>query len=171
MVSVAADSPAADRPTASIFTAPTKILPRVESGGVLRIIGANLIAYTRRPTVNLVLLLLAGTLLVGMGFVIGSARKEPTLPTPPDPQAVDRSALRAPVVRTAAPTAIASAPIAAIAVSSLPVAPSKEQAGALRAIPAASAGHVSSPEFPLPPDRPPVPADKAFVPPVRNPGF
>ena len=86
---------------AAIFNAPTKILPRVRSGGVLGSVGANLIAYTQKPSVNLVLLLLAGTLLVGLGFVLGTARKEPAAPALSEPSPVDKVAIPVPTARPA----------------------------------------------------------------------
>jgi hypothetical protein len=156
---------------AAIFNAPTKILPRVRSRGALRSVGANLLAYTQKPAVNLALLLVAGTLLVGMGFVLGSARREgQVLPAPAQPTGADLPAIRASATRTATPaTNTPSTPVAAIAVSSLPVAPPKDQ-GSARTSPAASA-HALPADVPLLPDRPPPSAEKTFVPPVRNPGF
>ena len=77
---------------AAIFNSPTKIIPRVRSGGVLSGVGANLLAYTRRPSVNLTLLLLAGLLLVGLGFVLGSARKEQHEAPPAEPATISRPA-------------------------------------------------------------------------------
>jgi len=153
---------------AAIFNSPTKILPRVRSGGVLGSIGANLIAYTQKPSVNLVLLLLAGSLLVGLGFVLGTARKEPAAPALTEPSS--NVAIPVPTVRPVSlPTA--SAPVAAIAVSSLPLAPPRDLGSNVRANPGSSATRAGTPDFPLPRDHPPATGEKTFVPPVRNPGF
>jgi hypothetical protein len=158
-------------PTAAIFTAPTKILPRVRPRGVMRSIGINLLIYTQRPAVNLALLLLAGTLLVAMGFVLGSARKDtPPAAEPRRQNAVEPAAIGA-THTGAGPVAIAtSSPIAPIAVSSLPVAPPKDP-GSARTSAGSTTAHAPSADIPLLPDRPASSAEKAFVPPVRNPGF
>jgi hypothetical protein len=155
---------------AAIYNAPTKILPRVRSGGVLRTIGGNLVAYTQRPAVNLALLLLAGALLAGMGFVLGSARRESPAPASPTPIA-EPAAVRTAPVRAAIPLPTASVPVAAIAVSSLPIAPPKEPLTAHTSPAGSTAAHAPSADFPLLPDRPPAATEKGFVPPVRNPGF
>jgi hypothetical protein len=162
---------------AAIFYAPTKILPRVRSGGLLKNIGANLLAYTQRPAVNLTLLVLAGLLLVGLGFVLGAARRE-SLPggAPAADQAVP------PVLtRTASPAAPAASPansVNAIAVSSLPIAPPPaREPSAVGRTGTGSSGPAKSPssDFPLFPDRPPVEGasetKRSNLPPVRNPGF
>jgi len=154
---------------AAMFNSPTKILPRVRSGGVLGSVGANLIAYTQKPSVNLVLLLLAGTLLVGLGFVLGAARKEPAAPALTETSSVGKVALPVPTARPV-PVSTASAPVAAIAVSSLPLAPPRELGSTVRASPGSSATRATT-DFPLQPDHPSSAGEKSFVPPVRNPGF
>jgi hypothetical protein len=158
--------------TAAIFTAPTKILPRVRPRGVMRSIGANLLTYTQKPAVNLALLLLAGTLLVAMGFLLGSARRDaPTVAGPTRQSAVEPAGAGVAATGATGPVAVVtSPPIAPIAVSSLPIAPPKEQ-GSARTSAGPTPAHAPSADIPLLPDRPVSSGEKAFVPPVRNPGF
>jgi hypothetical protein len=145
---------------------------------VLRAVGANLVAYTRRPAVNLALLLLAGLLLVGLGFVLGSSRKEPRDPQSSEPAAVGKAAPGSTEVR-AAPPATVPVPVSAIAVSSLPLAPPPAPARDLNASGRSGAGsgaaRAGPGDFALQPDRPPPvePGEpkKGYVAPIRNPGF
>jgi hypothetical protein len=162
----------------SIFNAPTKILPRVRRGGVLRSVGANVLAYTQRPAVNLVLLLMAGLLLVGLGFVLGRVRQDSRPVVAPEAIVpIDKVTHPAPM-RTATPAVSAAPSVNAISVSSLPLAPPVPAAkDPTSARPTGAAARGSSGETPLLPDRPPAGVETApepkqtNVPPVRNPGF